>query len=112
MLKSILNKGLFCLMLITPATASLSGKVTPQDCEGVKLELTITKSETGNTRGNVEAIVSGAEKPVYYIFYKGSGALLSKEFTLNKLNNIEQGTYYCSIVDGKGCTKKTEFKIE
>jgi phosphoenolpyruvate synthase/pyruvate phosphate dikinase len=41
-----------------------------------------------SNNGTAEAIVSGAEKPVYYIFYKASGQLLSKDVNSNKVENI------------------------
>jgi len=110
--KSFIVKLLAFSLLSIPGGSIFSGEVPRIDCQGVRVEIQVKPSDPGSNNGTAEAIVSGAEKPVYYIFYKASGQLLSKDVNSNKVENITPGTYFCSIVDGKGCTKKSEFKIE
>jgi len=115
MAKSLLNKASLLFFLLLPGgfVIPLEGvQMNPEGCEGIELKIEVRNSSDASHRGSVEAIVAGAEKPIYYIFYKEPGKLLSMEFTSAKVDNIEPGTYYCSIQDGKGCVKKIEFKIE
>ena len=109
--KPLLSKTLLFFLLFVPASSLFSG-VASVSCDGVELKVEVTKSTSFPGKGNIEAVVTGAEKPIHYIFYKSSGQLLSKDVTSAKVKNIDPGTYYCSIVDGRGCNKKTEFKIE
>ena len=111
MAKPLLGKTVLFFLLFVPAS-SLFSRVAPEPCDGVALKIEISRSAAFPGKGNIEAVVTGAEKPIHYIFYKSSGQLLSKDVTSNKVKDVDPGTYYCSIVDGRGCNKKTEFKIE
>lgn len=80
-------------------------------CPSIDLKVKITKADDKRI---VEAEVSGASAPVYYIFYYPSGKLVEakRDVTVNKIVGIKPGTYYCSISDRNGCTKKIEFKVD
>jgi hypothetical protein len=110
--KSFIVKLLALSLLSIPGGSIFSREHPGVNCEGVRVEIQVKPSDPGSNNGTAEATVSGAETPIYYIFYKASGELLSKDVNSNKVKDIAPGTYYCSIVDGKGCTRKSEFKIE
>jgi hypothetical protein len=110
--KLFITKLLLPFLLWLPAGFPPGPGIPPPDCSKIRLELQVQNSEPGLNNGTVQATVSGAEQPVYYIFYVASGQLLSKDVSLSKVEHISPGTYYCSVVDGKGCVRKSEFKIE
>jgi hypothetical protein len=111
MAQSLLNKASLLFLLLLPGEF-LPVQPAPPDCDGVQLKIETINSTPGLPKGSAEAIVSGAEKPIYYVFYKESGQLLTRDIYSGKVKDVDPGTYFCSILDGKGCIKKTEFKIE
>lgn len=110
--KLFIIKSLLSVLLWIPAGLSDDPHPSPPDCSKIHLDIQVQNSEPGRDNGAVQATVSGAEQPVYYIFYVASGQLLSKDVNSSKVEHIKPGTYFVSIVDGKGCVRKTEFKIE
>jgi len=65
--KPLLSKALLLLLLLTPGKILLSKGPAPEPCDGVQLKIDVTKSEFPG-KGDAEAVVTGAEKPIYYIF--------------------------------------------
>lgn len=88
-----------------------SSKGQFQNCDNLSISVKTTPVE-GGKNGSVEVKVSGGKDPIYYIVYLPSGKPLKNDATSNSIKDLAQGNYFCSIVDGSGCTKKIEFKIE
>jgi hypothetical protein len=112
MAKSLLNKASLLFFFLLPGEFFLPVESQRQNCDAIQLKIEIVNSTVALPKGSVEAIVTGAEKPIYYVFYRESGQLLTRDIYSGKVKDIDPGTYFCSILDGKGCIKKTEFKIE
>jgi hypothetical protein len=111
MAKSLLNKASLIVFFLVPGEFFTPPEIGQAPCDSIELTVQVTNAE-GLQNGSAEAIVSGAAQPIRYLFYKESGQVLSQDINANKVTNVAAGTYFCSILDGKGCIKKTEFKIE
>lgn len=54
----------------------------------------------------------GGQAPYKYVFYKESGELISEDFNSNKIKGLEQGKYFCTVVDKGYCKKTIEIEIK
>jgi hypothetical protein len=106
---------LMCILLVgffgICSNASAQSSNTNAGCPSIDLKVTTSKSNGVNS---AEAEVSGAAAPVYYIFFHPSGVLVDKnrDVTQKRISGLKPGSYFCSISDRNGCTKKIEFKVD
>ena len=81
------------------------------DCENFKVTATVQHIGQG-TKGAVTIEAKGNADPTYYIFHLEDGELVTKDVISNKVDKLDAGTYFCSVVDGTGCRKRVKFTIE
>jgi len=81
------------------------------NCDNITAEVVLTANSRNNTT-DVTVNVKFGQEPIYYIFYKPEGDLLSKTFTENTVKGIVKGNYFCSIVDANGCKKRIDINIK
>jgi hypothetical protein len=93
--------------LIVGALPSNEG-FSETDCQ-MKSSVDITKLPGG---ASVEIKTDGGVAPYYYIFYKESGHLLSEDFKSNSLSNLQEGKYFCTVIDKKNCRNTIEIDIK
>ena len=84
----------------------------PNTCE-VKARAEVESSATATGTGSVAVITEEAAQPVKYVFYEAdTGKLVSNDFNKSKVVDLRKGSYYCIVIDNRGCTKKIQFQIQ
>jgi len=81
------------------------------NCDNITAEV-VLKANSKNNTTDVTVNVKSGKEPIYYVFYKPDGHLLSKSITDNFVKDIAKGNYFCSIVDGNGCKKRIDINIK
>lgn len=82
------------------------------NCDSMEVEIAVENSSRDITKSKVTVSVKGGKAPIYYVFYRPSGHLLSKNMESNSVDELSKGVYFCSVVDAEGCTKKIELKVD
>jgi hypothetical protein len=96
--------------LINPVWSSVAQ--SEEECRDLKISSEVSHTSSNQKDGKVKVTASGGQAPYHYIFYYESGHLVTKDVTRNSLEQLGQGTFYCSVVDAKGCTKKIKIDIK
>ena len=81
-----------------------------EKCDGLNAKAIVTQDAEKGIKVEIEA--NGGSAPYKYIFYKKSGHLLTEDFDKKELHKLEKGTYYCTVIEKKGCYKTIEFEIK
>jgi hypothetical protein len=82
------------------------------DCSDLIMSSQVVNTTNGVSNGSVSITAKGGITPYHYIFFYEDGHLLTKEMTQNSLSNLKAGSFYCSVVDAIGCTKKIKINIK
>jgi len=82
------------------------------DCDRLEISLRVTNTTNGLDNGRVSISAQGGAAPYYYVFYHETGHLITQENTKNVLSGLPPGSFFCSVVDANGCTKKVKIDIK
>lgn len=64
-------------------------------------------------RDKAVVVLNDGVGPIKYLFFEEpSGKLIQKDFSKNTVENLVKGTYYCIVVDDRGCLKRVQFQIQ
>ena len=86
-----------------------------QAVNNCEVRATVEVDESQAIHNDAKAVIKVQEgtAPFKYIFYEElTGKLLQKNFEKGRVDNLKKGTYYCIVIDNKGCSKKIQFQIQ
>ncbi len=103
---------IFLITLLVISSFSRPEKGVDQGkCDNIEIKAKTNASHPDMQEREVLIELKNAKQPVSYFFYGKDQKALTSDIKLNSLKNLKRGTYKCTIIDSKGCTKTVEFTI-